>query len=836
LPAEPSNSSVRREWLSAILIFGVLTLIQGGRPLWIGSSPFDERLMHLGNGAFNLACLRAGTLPLWNPYAFCGMPQLAGQFTAALYPPQYLLFALLAPLRAFATLQALHYFWAGLGVWTLLRRGWGLAFASALVGGALFMFSGFMLAHEAHGPMVWSAAWAPWIFWQAWRLRAGCRTSGPLLALMLALQLASGYMQVCVTTWFVLGAEALWHFVWNPVGLSLRRRWQGLATLAAAFALGLGILALQLMLTYDLLPMTFRGQLPFELFASHGFFGPQWATFFFPLLLGAQYTTHLVPQQYFSIWDQPEMIGTLGAVGWLGLLLCVVVCRPWGRVARRSAVGGSVLFWLALMVWVLCLLPGTHSPLARALFHVPVLNLFRVIARWLVWLDLPWALCAAWGVQQLLYPALADTPRALTAGRWLRLGLGLLLLAPLLGWAWTRCSAGFAMSTLTPDFPGEWWSWRLPAIYIPLAFVSLALLVGWVYLRSGAANPRFRAGLVTCLLLLICAEQMLLLEHVGSRRFTFDSAGATSPGNQVAAFVQHAAAETIPSFRVLNTTANDIRQTWETMPCFLPQLNQVAAVGGNWPLMNPDYSRLTHLTNYGLTEDASALLHNTPLLAMLNVRYVLVGPFYDGHAPVPYSPAEPKPKLLQALRVPGAYPALAERFTTSQGVTVFENTANLPPAWFVDRVTTVASPDAAITRVWTPARLFAPAHEALLQFDPDTTPTPLPVQWGRGSVALTRRSFDKLWFDVDVSGGLGFLVLSQAWYPGWWARLDGRLIPLHRVNASLSGLIIPPGRHQLYLRYLPLVVKPGALLSAVCLALSLSWLVLALRTRKRSAL
>lgn len=61
---------------------------------------------------------------------------------------------------------------------------------------------------------------------------------------------------------------------------------------------------------------------------------------------------------------------------------------------------------------------------------------------------------------------------------------------------------------------------------------------------------------------------------------------------------------------------------------------------------------------------------------------------------------------------------------------------------------------------------------------------------------------NELRFDVSASAD-GVLVLSDIYYPGWTASLDGKEIPVGRVNYVLRALRVPQGEHSLVLRFDP---------------------------------
>jgi hypothetical protein len=71
------------------------------------------------------------------------------------------------------------------------------------------------------------------------------------------------------------------------------------------------------------------------------------------------------------------------------------------------------------------------------------------------------------------------------------------------------------------------------------------------------------------------------------------------------------------------------------------------------------------------------------------------------------------------------------------------------------------------------------------------------------------------------------LVLADAWWPGWEARIDGAVTPLYRADALVRAVRWPAGRHLLELRYRPPEVRAGILLSWLGLAIlagGIAWL------------
>jgi uncharacterized membrane protein YfhO len=64
-------------------------------------------------------------------------------------------------------------------------------------------------------------------------------------------------------------------------------------------------------------------------------------------------------------------------------------------------------------------------------------------------------------------------------------------------------------------------------------------------------------------------------------------------------------------------------------------------------------------------------------------------------------------------------------------------------------------------------------------------------------------------------GSKGMVVLSDAFYPGWRASLDGRPVEIHEVYGGLRGVVTPAGRHVIEMRYRPGSVFVGGALTAL---------------------
>jgi uncharacterized membrane protein YfhO len=61
----------------------------------------------------------------------------------------------------------------------------------------------------------------------------------------------------------------------------------------------------------------------------------------------------------------------------------------------------------------------------------------------------------------------------------------------------------------------------------------------------------------------------------------------------------------------------------------------------------------------------------------------------------------------------------------------------------------------------------------------------------------------------------GWLLLSDAWYPGWTATVDGVRVTVYRADGMFRAVWIPSGEHEVEFVYQPVSFALGFLLSAL---------------------
>lgn len=189
------------------------------------------------------------------------------------------------------------------------------------------------------------------------------------------------------------------------------------------------------------------------------------------------------------------------------------------------------------------------------------------------------------------------------------------------------------------------------------------------------------------------------------------------------------------------------------------------------------------------------------ILAMNNVRFVLSRAALDA------------PELLERVAVP-----------ESPAVFVYRLRNTLPRAWVASRaVFTTSVPEAESALLaddFDPQRVVVVHARGASEAPPPDAPA--------STATLRRYGNDEAQIETD---GLapGWLVLSDSYYPGWEATLDGRPATVFRANINQRAVRLPPGRHTVRFEFTAPAQALGKGLSAVGLCLLALLTILARR-------
>jgi len=141
---------------------------------------------------------------------------------------------------------------------------------------------------------------------------------------------------------------------------------------------------------------------------------------------------------------------------------------------------------------------------------------------------------------------------------------------------------------------------------------------------------------------------------------------------------------------------------------------------------------------------------------------------------------------------------------------VFEHPDPLPRAYVAFETRRVEGPDAAFRAILAPG--FDPRRQLVLE-------SPGPAGTGKGGIAPARiLEYGPSQVVVESEADRpGFLVLTDTYYPGWEATVDGEPVTLERANYLFRAVPVAAGRHRVSFRYRPASFRWGAGLSLAAL-------------------
>lgn len=161
------------------------------------------------------------------------------------------------------------------------------------------------------------------------------------------------------------------------------------------------------------------------------------------------------------------------------------------------------------------------------------------------------------------------------------------------------------------------------------------------------------------------------------------------------------------------------------------------------------------------------------------------------------------------------------------GVVVLENRRALPRAWLVSKVRTVDE-NVLLRMVRGEGALgFDPATTALMETTAgpktdvavaDFARTAVDGPMTEAEVALSDRQPGRLVFQTTTSRR-ALLVISELFYPGWLAKVDGVYTPIHRTDYLLRGVFVPAGHHTVEMFYYARGARRGRVISVIAIAL-----------------
>ncbi len=774
-----------KRWIPLVVICGLplvlfWKLILGGRVLYWGT----PLLQFYPWRRVAVEMARAGAVPLWNHYLGNGAPLVANLQSAVFYPLN-LIYLLVPVERAMGYSVVMHVALAGLFTY-LYARSIGLSRFASLVAAVSYMFSGFLISRLGFLSMANGAPWLPLCFFLAERLVRRRSLAGILfLGAALGLALLAGHAQLWFYGLWALGFYVLYRS-WQP-DKPLHFRFRVWLFFALAVLVGLAAAAIQVLPTVELARLSQRSSgAEYDFAMTYSFWPWRLITLLAPDFFG--HPAHGDYWGYGNYWED------CGYVGVLPLIFAVGAVVFWARRRRQPGdpplVPGllSLVPFFALLCLVSLLLAmGKNLPLYPLLFRcVPGFGLFQAPARFLYLYTLGAAVLAGLGAELFLVRPPVGPSRARRYA--IVVGLAVLLAAamarlflPAIELTFIAALGRFALLliisvgllSLRGWLAGEAQTERWKTLVV--AFIALDLMLFGYGLNPTTAPELYRAPTASGAFLRDDPEPF--------RIFAFE---APDPRESFAYRVKF---DRYFSFKDFGS--EDVEHLLRLRETLIPNLTVMENL---YSASNDDPLQV------GCYLDLMEAIREAPpplalrLLGLMNVRYILNDRSVADLSPV---------------------------FADGDRVQIYRHDQALPRAYVVWRARIVPDRRELLAALMSPA--FDPGREVLLEKAPgalgslyESRPFGFSKPQGSAVAPADIRSLhygpNRVKIEVSLERE-GYLVLSDTFYPGWQAYVDGREVEILKANYAFKAVFLEAGSHVVLFEYSPFSFKVGLLVS-----------------------
>jgi hypothetical protein len=759
-------------WASLVYAIGTLSLAYpalAGR--FLVSPHSDQYIAGYAFREFAASTLRTtGHFPLWNPYLFGGMPYFAAMHGDIFYPT-FLLRMVMPTDVAMTWGFIIHIFLAGLFTFGFLRA-LGYSFYGSLVGGIAYMMSGQIASYVSpgHDGKLFVSALFPLALWIMYRgIRGGRAWSWGAFALVIGLCVLSPHPQLLQYTLLVCGAYALFLAFSTLDGVSLPRALaiKRLAAALAAVIVGMAIGAVQYLPVREYVSWSPRaGGLADYLTATSYAWNPEeLLNVYLPQFSG-------MLENY---WGRNGIHLHSDYVGAVVLFLAGAAFIGFRADPRRK----HIIFWSAALLISLLWSLGSATPFYHIPYAiVPGTKYFRAPATIFFVGTLAIALLACVGTERLLERRIS---RRYLIG-WL-IGAGVITILASVG-ALTSMAESFVdesrfdrvLANRGALFVGAWRSFF---------FIALVAALGFAVLREKVSGKTAAWALAAVVTIDLWTVERLYWMFSPPAKVIY----ASDP------IIDMLRAEPQPfrvlSFPVQPTHGRDVFLTGDGLMSH--RIRDMLGYHGN------QIGRYNELVGNNSSDNR---FFAPNVLQLTNTKYFLTD--------IPALPFVGNTTLVKG----------PVRNAAGDTVYLYRLNAENPYSW-VTPVAVKAPDDQVLATVLNPrfeprrATLFDTAANVAAVSGVQTLPPAL-------SIATSVRHYEPGKVQIDLSAPAppgSSLVVSENYYPGWKATVDGKAARIGRADYTFIGVELPQGARAIELNFTSPSYERGKTITWIAIAL-----------------
>ncbi|MEK7502084.1 MAG: YfhO family protein [Patescibacteria group bacterium] len=298
----------------------------------------------------------------------------------------------------------------------------------------------------------------------------------------------------------------------------------------------------------------------------------------------------------------------------------------------------------------------------------------------------------------------------------------------------------------------------LPTIF----FIAVSLiLIFEIFVDRTTLKGSKMLKLTTYLIILILVFDLL---RFGWKFTPFTKSEYLFPSTKITSFLQKQQGQ----FRVMSADKRILPPNFSIMykiqtldgydPLYLRRYGElIAALERGEPNINPPF---------GFNRIINPLNYSSSLIDLMNVKYILsIDPITDS-------------KFSEIFR--------------DGSIKIYENKSVIDRAFFVEKTITSKSKQETINEIFNKELNFKKSAIVENVINDDL----FNKNWSSGDMKFLKYSENKVTLRTKNIGD-GFLVFTDAYYPNWRAKIDGKQTEIYLTNFNYRGIVVPSGEHEI---------------------------------------
>lgn len=710
----------------------------------------------------------SASFAFWNPYVMSGVPSYLNPETQSFYLPSLIIMKILPNAFGYNLLTFLHYTLAGFFTYLFLKK-LKLNRLSAFIGGLCLAFGGFLVAHEGHHAMMNAAVWLPILLYLI-----ECYFEDKQLLFLLLSSIAfsgcilSGYPAVTFYTSMVLFPYLIFR-IWFTESYKtfnyMKKIEEFIKISLIVGGCGLLIGTVQIFSIIESLDFINRSAITYAMFSENSF-----------NLLNL--VTLLFPTYPYGGNSLPEILGYIGVLPLIFSFLAFILWRKKNK---------QIWFWTIVAVIGFLLMLGNNTPFYTIMYHIPLYNMFRVPAR--NWFEVDFA-CAVLVGFCINYLMLNRGYSLKKVKNWFNRSIIILIALTVIFLGVYICQDNLFildLLNLSPAFFLDILK-NSPTIYIPLLIIICSICFLLILPEKG--NKKFLWVILAMFIFL----DLFSFGHSFDNQYQNPTFLTDKNVSEIYKFINQDESN-LKGIRIFPVEW-DYYETTYTKNEIYPDINILYGfniVNGYYPVWLQDYVNISSFNYYNPTSfDFANLINSSEFLSISSTKYLVS--------------SDPVNKNI--LELNSKY---KKRFETKNGTVVYENTQFLPRARFVENLEVVKNTDEAKKIIWNQG--FDLSSTSVVEgYEKE-------IRLDSGKVLQTDyEKTDEVNLKVNT-GNESFLVLSDVYYPGWKAYIDGKETKIYKTNGAFKGILIEgSGEHNIKFVFNPTFTYNGLLISIISLS------------------